>query len=156
MPAKHVMLMGWVNRRRDHGNLIFLDLRDRNGITQMVLDKEISPEGHPKAEHVRPEYVVAAKGKVRLRDADAINPKMATGEIEIAANELLVLNDSSVPPFSPAEDAIAERRGAAASIAISTCAGRRCRQTSHCVIASRSPFATTSQRRDSSKSRRRS
>ena len=101
-----VTLMGWVNRRRDHGNLIFLDLRDRYGITQIVLDKEISPEGHPKAEHVRPEYVVAAIGKVRLRGADVINPKMETGEIEIAATELLVLNDSKVPPFSPAEDAI--------------------------------------------------
>lgn len=99
--------MGWVNRRRDHGNLIFLDLRDRYGITQIVLDKEISPEGHPKAEHVRSEYVVAAVGKVRLRGADAVNPKMSTGEIEIAATELLVLNDSKVPPFSPAEPAIA-------------------------------------------------
>jgi aspartyl-tRNA synthetase len=104
--GKTVTLMGWVNRRRDHGNLIFLDLRDRYGITQIVLDKEISPEGHPKAEHVRPEYVVAAIGKVRLRGADAINPKMETGEIEIAATELLVLNDSKVPPFSPAEPAI--------------------------------------------------
>ncbi|MGB7137171.1 MAG: aspartate--tRNA ligase [Acidobacteriaceae bacterium] len=101
-----VTLMGWVNRRRDHGNLIFLDLRDRYGITQIVLDKEISPEGHPKAEHVRPEYVVAAIGKVRLRGADAVNPKMVTGEIEVAATELLVLNDSKVPPFSPAEEAI--------------------------------------------------
>ena len=105
--GRTVTLMGWVNRRRDHGNLIFLDLRDRYGITQIVLDKEISPEGHPKAEHVRPEYVLAAIGKVRLRGADAINPKMATGEIEIAATELLVLNDSKVPPFSPAEPAIA-------------------------------------------------
>jgi len=101
-----VTLMGWVNRRRDHGNLIFLDLRDRYGITQIVLDKEISPEGHPKAEHVRPEYVVAPIGKVRLRGPEAVNPKMPTGEIEVAATELLVLNDSKVPPFSPAEDAI--------------------------------------------------
>jgi aspartyl-tRNA synthetase len=98
--------MGWVNRRRDHGNLIFLDLRDRYGITQIVLDKDLSPEGHPKAEHIRPEYVVAAIGKVRLRGADAINPKMATGEIEIAATDLLVLNDSKVPPFSPSEEGI--------------------------------------------------
>ncbi|MGC2297611.1 MAG: aspartate--tRNA ligase, partial [Acidobacteriaceae bacterium] len=105
--GKTVTLMGWVNRRRDHGNLIFLDLRDRYGITQIVLDKDLSPEGHPKAEHVRPEYVVAAIGKVQLRGPDAINPKMPTGEIEIAATELLVLNDSKVPPFSPAEDAIA-------------------------------------------------
>ena len=70
--------MGWVNRRRDHGNLIFLDLRDRTGITQVVLDKDLAPEGHAKAEHVRPEYVVAAKGTLRRRDAGAINPKMPT------------------------------------------------------------------------------
>jgi len=101
-----VTLMGWVNRRRDHGNLIFLDLRDRYGITQIVLDKDLTPDGHAKAEQARPEYVIAATGKVRLRGADAVNPKMATGEIEIAATELLILNDSKVPPFSPAEEAI--------------------------------------------------
>jgi aspartyl-tRNA synthetase len=105
--GQHVVLMGWVNRRRDHGNLIFLDLRDRTGITQIVLDKDLAPEGHAKAEHVRPEYVVAAKGTLRPRDANAINPKMPTGEVELVADELLVLNDSRVPPFSPAEDAIA-------------------------------------------------
>jgi aspartyl-tRNA synthetase len=105
--GQHVVLMGWVNRRRDHGNLIFLDLRDRSGITQVVLDKDLAPEGHAKAEHVRPEYVVAAKGTLRRRDAGAINPKMPTGEVELVADELLVLNDSRVPPFSPAEDAIA-------------------------------------------------
>jgi aspartyl-tRNA synthetase len=102
-----VVLMGWVNRRRDHGNLIFLDVRDRSGITQVVLDKDLAPEGHAKAEHVRPEFVVAAKGTLRRRDANAINPKMPTGEVEIAAKELLVLNDSRVPPFSPAEESIA-------------------------------------------------
>jgi aspartyl-tRNA synthetase len=101
-----VVLMGWVNRRRDHGNLIFLDLRDRSGISQIVLDKELVPDGHAKGEHVRPEYVVAAVGKVRLRDADAINPKMPTGEIEIEATELLVLNDTRLAPFSPSEEAI--------------------------------------------------
>jgi aspartyl-tRNA synthetase len=104
--GKTVVLMGWVNRRRDHGNLIFLDLRDRTGISQIVLDKELTPEGHAKGEHVRPEYVVAAVGKVRLRDADAINPKMPTGEIEIEATELLVLNDTRLAPFSPSEEAI--------------------------------------------------
>jgi aspartyl-tRNA synthetase len=98
--------MGWVNRRRDHGNLIFLDLRDRSGISQIVLDKELTPDGHLKGEMVRPEYVVAAVGKVRLRDEDAINPKMPTGEIEIEATELLVLNETRLTPFSPAEDAI--------------------------------------------------
>jgi aspartyl-tRNA synthetase len=99
--------MGWVNRRRDHGNLIFLDLRDRYGITQVVLDAETSPEGHAKAEAVRPEYVVAAIGKVRLRGKDVINPKMPTGEIEVVADQLLVLNDAKLAPFSPAEEAIA-------------------------------------------------
>ncbi len=98
--------MGWVNRRRDHGNLIFLDLRDRSGICQIVLDKELTPEGHAKGEQVRPEYVVAAVGKVRLRDKDAINPKMPTGEIEIEATELRVLNDTRLAPFSPSEEAI--------------------------------------------------
>ncbi len=105
--GEDVILMGWVNRRRDHGNLIFLDLRDRTGITQIVLDKDLVPEGHGKAEHVRPEYVVAVTGTVRQRNQDVINPKMPTGEIEVAAKQLLVLNDSKVPPFSPAEDAIA-------------------------------------------------
>lgn len=104
--GKPVVVMGWVNRRRDHGNLIFLDLRDRSGICQVVLDKEITPEGHVKGEQVRPEYVVAAVGKVRLRTADAINPKMPTGEIEIEATELRVLNDTRLAPFSPAEEAI--------------------------------------------------
>jgi aspartyl-tRNA synthetase len=104
--GQQVVLMGWVNRRRDHGNLIFLDLRDRSGIAQIVLDKELTPDGHLKGEQVRPEYVVAAVGKVRLRDADAINPKMPTGEIEIEATQLLVLNDTRLAPFSPSEEAI--------------------------------------------------
>ena len=104
--GQNVVLMGWVNRRRDHGNLIFLDLRDRSGIAQIVLDKELTPDGHLKGEQIRPEYVVAAVGKVRLRDADAINPKMPTGEIEIEATQLLVLNDTRLAPFSPSEEAI--------------------------------------------------
>jgi aspartyl-tRNA synthetase len=104
--GQQVVVMGWVNRRRDHGNLIFLDLRDRTGICQIVLDKELTPDGHLKGEQVRPEYVVAAVGKVSLRDADAINPKMPTGEIEIEATRLLVLNDTRLAPFSPSEEAI--------------------------------------------------
>jgi aspartyl-tRNA synthetase len=104
--GEHVVLMGWVNRRRDHGNLIFLDVRDRSGIAQVVLDKELTPEGHAKGEQVRPEYVVAAVGKVRLRGPDAINPKMPTGEVEIEATELRILNDTRLAPFSPSEEAI--------------------------------------------------
>ena len=104
---ERVVVMGWVNRRRDHGNLIFLDIRDRSGITQVVFDKELAPEAHAKAEAARPEYVVAASGTVRRRDAGLANPNMATGEIEVAASELLLLNEAKTPPFSPAEDAIA-------------------------------------------------
>ncbi|HEY1895733.1 MAG TPA: aspartate--tRNA ligase [Terracidiphilus sp.] len=104
--GQQVVLMGWVNRRRDHGNLIFLDLRDRTGVAQVVLDKELTPDGHSKGEQVRPEYVVAAVGRVRLRSKDAINPKMPTGEVEIEATELRVLNDARLAPFSPAEEAI--------------------------------------------------
>lgn len=104
--GQSVALMGWVNRRRDHGNLIFLDLRDRSGIVQIVLDKELCPAAHRIAEAVRPEYVVAVQGKVRSRDAASINPNMATGTIEVVADELRILNDAKTPPFSPAEDAI--------------------------------------------------
>jgi aspartyl-tRNA synthetase len=104
--GQQVVLMGWVNRRRDHGNLIFLDLRDRSGIAQIVLDKELTPEGHRKGEAVRPEFVVAAVGEVRLREPDAINPKMPTGAIEVEATQLLVLNDSRLAPFSPSDEAI--------------------------------------------------
>ena len=99
--------MGWVNRRRDHGNLIFLDIRDRSGITQVVLDKELAPKAHAKAEAARSEYVVAAIGTVRRREAGLENPRMDTGEIEVVATELLLLNESKGLPFSPAEDAIA-------------------------------------------------
>ncbi len=105
--GEDVVVMGWVNRRRDHGNLIFLDVRDRSGLVQVVLDKEISAEAHAKAEAARPEFVVAATGKVRRRGAGLENPNMATGEIEVVASELLLLNDAKTPPFSPAEDAIA-------------------------------------------------
>jgi len=102
-----ITIMGWVNRRRDHGNLIFLDVRDRTGITQVVLDKEVSPVAHAKAEAARPEYVVAVTGRVRERGDGLKNPKMETGDIEVVAEELLLLNDAKTPPFSPAEDAIA-------------------------------------------------
>jgi aspartyl-tRNA synthetase len=105
--GQNVVLMGWVNRRRDHGNLIFLDVRDRTGITQVVLDKEVSSEAHAKAEAARSEYVVAVKGKVRRRGTGLDNPNMATGAIEVVAHELLLLNEAKTPPFSPAEDAIA-------------------------------------------------
>jgi aspartyl-tRNA synthetase len=104
--SETVTLMGWVNRRRDHGNLIFLDLRDRYGITQIVLDAEKSGDAHKKAEQARPEFVVAVVGRVRQREAGLENPNMPTGEIEVVAGELRLLSDAKTPPFSPAEGAI--------------------------------------------------
>jgi aspartyl-tRNA synthetase len=104
--GQDVVLMGWVNRRRDHGGLIFLDLRDRSGITQVVVDEKVTA-AHAKADAARPEYVVAVKGRVRRRGEGLQNPNMPTGEIEVVASELLLLNEAKTPPFSPAEDAIA-------------------------------------------------
>jgi aspartyl-tRNA synthetase len=104
--GQDVVLMGWVNRRRDHGGLIFLDLRDRSGITQVVVDEKVGA-AHDKADAARSEYVVAVKGHVRRRGAGLENPNMLTGEIEVVAYELLLLNEAKTPPFSPAEDAIA-------------------------------------------------
>ena len=104
--GKTVTLMGWVNRRRDLGNLIFIDLRDRTGVVQVVFDNERNPALHAKVETVRSEYVLAVVGSVKRRDAATINKNLPTGEIEIIANELRVLNDSKTPPFSPAEPAI--------------------------------------------------
>ena len=102
-----VTLMGWVNRRRDHGDLIFLDLRDRSGITQVVVDASHSGDALAKAESSRPEFVVAVIGTVRVRAEGLANPNMPTGDVEVVCNQLLLLSDAKTPPFSPAEDAIA-------------------------------------------------
>ncbi|HWG40900.1 MAG TPA: aspartate--tRNA ligase [Candidatus Acidoferrales bacterium] len=98
-----VALLGWVNRRRDLGNVIFIDIRDRSGMTQLVFDKGVNPAVHEKASALRSEYVIAAIGKVRRRDADTINKNIATGEIEVTVDELKLLNESKLPPFLPSE-----------------------------------------------------
>jgi len=90
-----------VSRRRDHGNLIFIDLRDRSGITQIVFDKERNPRMHARVEAVRNEYVLAVRGQIALRAENTRNPKMATGDIEVIAGELKLLNESKLPPFFP-------------------------------------------------------
>jgi aspartyl-tRNA synthetase len=95
------VLMGWVARRRDLGNLIFVDVRDRTGITQVVFDRERRAELHDKAYGLRNEYVIAVIGNVRQRQS--VNPNIPTGEIEVIADELRILNDSKTPPFLPAE-----------------------------------------------------
>ena len=97
--GKIVQLAGWVSRRRDHGGLIFVDMRDRSGIVQIVFDAaEIGAE-FSKAETLRNEFVIGVRGKVRARSAETVNPKMATGEIEVVVNELRILNKAKTPPF---------------------------------------------------------
>lgn len=99
--GREVVLTGWVWHNRDHGGLIFIDLRDRDGYTQIVVDPDcVSSEDFSKAEHLGREYVLKVTGKVRLRSADAVNPDMATGKIEVLASSINVLNTSITPPFS--------------------------------------------------------
>lgn len=97
--GKTVTLMGWVARRRDFGELTFIDLRDRDGVTQVVLNSEDAPDAHAKAKEVRGEYVIAVTGEVTLRDESQHNPKLATGEVEVHARQVLVLNDARTLPF---------------------------------------------------------
>ena len=95
--------MGWVNRRRDLGSIIFIDVRDRSGVTQVVFNRELNAAVHEKASTLRNEYVIAVIGKVRQRDADTINKNIPTGEVELVVEELRVLNESKQPPFLPSE-----------------------------------------------------
>lgn len=99
--GREVVLTGWAWHNRDHGGLIFIDLRDRTGYTQIVVDPDcVSADEFAVAEHIGREYVLKISGTVRLRGKDAVNPDMATGEIEVLANGLEVLNESVTPPFS--------------------------------------------------------
>jgi aspartyl-tRNA synthetase len=103
--GQDVLLMGWVNRWRDHGQLIFVDLRDRDGVTQIVFNAENNPDLHRNAKALRSEYVVAARGQVRVRAKGLENPNLKTGAIEVAASQLWVLNEAKTTPF-PIEDEI--------------------------------------------------
>jgi aspartyl-tRNA synthetase len=96
---QEITLMGWVLRRRDHGGVIFIDLRDRWGITQVVFNPEINEEVHAKAHQLRSEWVIAVRGRVARRPASMENPKLDTGAIEILVDELRILNTSETPPF---------------------------------------------------------
>ena len=100
--GRNVVIMGWVARRRDLGNLLFLDIRDRAGIVQVVFNKETQPDAHAKAEQARSEFVVAVEGKVILRGKS--NPELATGEIEVLATRLHILNNAKTPPFQIEDD----------------------------------------------------
>ena len=101
-------LAGWVGRRRDHGGIIFVDLRDRSGTIQVVFNPELSPEAYKLAEQLRPEWVVQVTGTVQRRPPETANPSLPTGEIEVMATEALVLNQSLTPPFYIEEDSEAD------------------------------------------------
>jgi len=105
--GKKVVLMGWCNRRRDLGQIIFVDLRDRTGITQVVFNHELNAAVHQKAEALRNEFVIAAIGTVKRRDVDTINPNIPTGEVELVVEELRILNVSKPLPFLPSDTVLA-------------------------------------------------
>ncbi len=102
--GRMVILMGWVQRRRDHGGLIFVDLRDREGITQVVFDPQSDAAAHERAHALRGEFVIAVRGTVRLRPEGMTNPKLRTGAIEVVVHELKILNTAKTPPFQIEDD----------------------------------------------------
>jgi aspartyl-tRNA synthetase len=119
--GKEVVLCGWVHRRRDHGGLVFVDLRDREGLAQVVIDPVTSPEAHAKADALRVEYVLSVRGVVRRRPAGTENPNLPTGAVEVSASALAILNLRTTPTWP---------KTSASSTAISTSGGRRSRRCS--------------------------
>ena len=103
--GSRAVLMGWVHRHRDLGGVIFIHLRDRYGVTQIVFHAEVGEAVYRKAEQVRPEYVIAVEGQVALRSPDTVNPSLETGEVELVAEKIWVLNESRTPPF-PMEETV--------------------------------------------------
>jgi len=103
--GKPVLLMGWVHRRRDLGGVIFIHLRDREGITQLVFDESKNAAAHKRAQELGLEFVIAVEGVVTARTGDTINPNIATGEVEVAVSKIWILNESRTPPF-PLEDSV--------------------------------------------------
>ncbi|MGH9673449.1 MAG: OB-fold nucleic acid binding domain-containing protein, partial [Bryobacteraceae bacterium] len=99
------LLMGWVHRRRNLGGVIFLHLRDRDGVTQAVFHADANADLHAKAELLRPEYVVGVEGRVEKRSPETVNPGIATGEVEVAVEKLWILNEARTPPF-PMEETV--------------------------------------------------
>ena len=106
--GQEVILMGWAHRRRDHGGVIFIDLRDREGIVQVVFNPEAGENVHSEAHKIRSEYVLAVKGKVRKRPEGMDNPALKTGEIEVIVSDLEIMNESKTPPFSFDDEDISE------------------------------------------------
>ena len=132
LQAKHigqeVTLAGWLNRRRDHGGLVFIDLRDRSGVVQVVANPNAAPEAHAAAQEARGEYVLQVKGTVRARPEGLVNPDISTGEVEVLAQEVKILNRAKTPPFTSTTTAPWTRH-CGSSTATWTCGGRGCRAT---------------------------
>jgi aspartyl-tRNA synthetase len=108
--GQRVLLKGWVDRRRDHGGVLFVDLRDRGGVIQVVFNPELQPGAHTTADTFRLEYVVEVEGEVRMRPAEGVNPKMPTGEVEVVADRTEVLSSARTPPFPVNEESNVEDR----------------------------------------------
>lgn len=106
--GQEVVLAGWVNRRRDQGGLIFIDLRDRSGICQVVVDQDNAPDAHANASNSRNEYVLQVTGRVRIRPEGTANPELETGDVEVVASELNILNPSKTPPFYINQDDVVD------------------------------------------------
>jgi len=127
-----VVLLGWVHRVRDLGGLLFVDVRDRAGVTQVVFDKD-DEALMGKGKRLRSEFVIGVIGRVRRRSAETVNPKIATGEVEVLVRRLVLLTEAKPPPF-PIPAAPTVSKTSASSTAISICGARGCRPTSGCVI----------------------
>ena len=106
--GREVVLGGWVQRRRDHGGVVFVDLRDREGLVQVVFKPDSSPACHERAGQLRSEYVILVRGRVAPRSADTVNPKLPTGEVEVIADELRLLSRATPPPFAIEADTDAD------------------------------------------------
>jgi aspartyl-tRNA synthetase len=106
--GQRAVLQGWVHRQRDHGGLIFIDVRDRNGVTQVVFNPQLAPEVHEIASGVRSEYVIEVEGEVLHRPEGTVNPEIPTGEVELAADRIEIINPSLPLPFAIAEDGVVD------------------------------------------------
>jgi aspartyl-tRNA synthetase len=98
--GERVVVAGWVHHRRDHGGVVFVDLRDRSGLVQVVFKPDTSPQAHERAGELRPEFVIAAAGRVEPRSPETVNPGLASGEVEVLADEVRILNTATPPPFA--------------------------------------------------------